>query len=380
MKKFFFVTTIAGSLGFFKGQYQLLSKDFNITAIASQKEKLHEFGKENNINVHHIPMEREISLFKDLYCLICFICYFIKERPYIVHGNTPKGSLLSMIAAWITRVPVRIYMCHGLRYQGCGGLKRKLLMFMERISCRCATEVICVSNGIKEVLIEDMITNKTPVVIWNGSVRGIDVERFNPENFKDKSSLRQQYNINENDFVVTFIGRLVKDKGINELVEAINYLHTKYANIKLLLIGKFENTGNPVSDITKRIIDESDFIITTGPQSNIASFLSITDLFVFPSYREGFGLSLMEAGAMGIPSLASNIPGCNEVVIDGQTGILIPSHSSQAIIDSIEKLYNNRELLNKIKSNCRNSIIERYEQNKLWQYYREFYLKLKTEN
>ena len=380
MKKFFFVTTIAGSLGFFKGQYQLLSKDFNITAIASQKEKLHEFGKENNINVHHIPMEREISLFKDLYCLICFICYFIKERPYIVHGNTPKGSLLSMIAAWITRVPVRIYMCHGLRYQGCGGLKRKLLMFMERISCRCATEVVCVSHGIKEVLIEDMITNKTPVVIWNGSVRGIDVERFNPENFKDKSSLRQQYNINENDFVVTFIGRLVKDKGINELVEAINYLHTKYANIKLLLIGKFENTGNPVSDITKRIIDESDFIITTGPQSNIASFLSITDLFVFPSYREGFGLSLMEAGAMGIPSLASNIPGCNEVVIDGQTGILIPSHSSQAIIDSIEKLYNNRELLNKIKSNCRNSIIERYEQNKLWQYYREFYLKLKTEN
>ena len=251
---------------------------------------------------------------------------------------------------------------------------------MERISCRCATEVMCVSNGIKEVLIEDKITNKEPVVIWNGSVSGIDTIKFNPENFKDNSNLKQQYNLNENDFILTFVGRIVKDKGINELVEAVNILHLKYANIKLLLIGKFENTGNPVSDITKRIIDESDFIITTGPQSNIASFLSITDLFVFPSYREGFGLSLMEAGAMGIPSLASNIPGCNEVVIDGQTGILIPSHSSQAIIDSIEKLYNNRELLNKIKSNCRNSIIERYEQNKLWQYYREFYLKLKTES
>lgn len=380
MKKFFFVTTIATSLNFFKGQYQLLSKDFDITAIASHKDDLLKIGENNGIKTHYIPVEREISLFKDFYSLICFICYFIKEKPYIVHGNTPKGSLLSMIAAWLTRVPVRIYMCHGLRYQGCGGFKRKLLMFMERISCRCATEVICVSNGIKEVLIKDKITNKTPVVIWNGSVSGIDTIKFNPENFKDKSSLRQQYNIDENDFVVTFIGRLVKDKGINELVEAVNILHSKYANIKLLLIGKFENTGNPVSDITKRIIDESDFIIATGPQSNIASFLSITDLFVFPSYREGFGLSLMEAGAMGVPSLASNIPGCNEVVIDGQTGILIPSHSSQAIIDSIEKLYNNRELLNKIKSNCRNSIIERYEQNKLWQYYREFYLKLKTEN
>lgn len=374
MKKLFFVTTIANSLNFFKGQYQLLSKDFNITAIASQKERLHEIGKENEINVHYIPMKREISLFKDFYSLICFICYFIKERPYIVHGNTPKGSLLSMIAAWITRVPIRIYMCHGLRYQGCGGFKRKLLMFMERISCKCATEVMCVSNGIKEVLIEDKITNKEPVVIWNGSVRGIDTIKFNPDNFKDNSNLKQQYNLDENDFILTFVGRIVKDKGINELVEAVNVLHSKYANIKLLLIGRLENTGNPVSDITKKIIDESDFIIATGPQSNIASFLSITDLFVFPSYREGFGLSLMEAGAMGVPSLASNIPGCNEVVIDGETGILIPSHSSQAIIDSIEKLYNNRELLNKIKSNCRNSIIERYEQNKLWQYYKEYYL------
>ena len=185
MKKFFFVTTIATSLNFFKGQYQLLSEDFDIAAIASHKDDLIKIGEDNGIKTHYIPMEREISLFKDFYSLICFICYFIKERPYIVHGNTPKGSLLSMIAAWVTRVPVRIYMCHGLRYQGCGGFKRKLLMFMERISCRCATEVMCVSNGIKEVLIEDKITNKEPVVIWNGSVRGIDTIKFNPDNFKD---------------------------------------------------------------------------------------------------------------------------------------------------------------------------------------------------
>ena len=251
---------------------------------------------------------------------------------------------------------------------------------MERISCRCATEVMCVSNGIKEVLIEDKITQKQPIVIWNGSVKGIDTIKFNPDNFKDNSNLKQQYNLDENDFILTFVGRIVKDKGINELIEAVKNLHSKYTNIKLLLIGEFENAGNPVSDVTKKIIDESDFIIATGLQSNIAAFLSITDLFVFPSYREGFGLSLMEAGAMGVPSIASDIPGCNEVVIDGETGILISSHSSQAIIDSIDNLYNNRELLNKIKSNCRNSIIERYEQNKLWQYYREFYLKLKTEN
>lgn len=373
-KKFIFVTTIAGSLSLFKGQYQLLLSDFDITAIASDKKRLKEVGEENHIKIHHIPMEREIFILKDIYCLICFIFYFIRQRPYIVHGNTPKGSLLSMIAAWMTRVPVRIYMCHGLRYQGCGGLKRKLLMFMERISCRCATEIICVSHGIKEVLIEDRITNKEPIVIWNGSVRGIEVKKFNPANFKEKLGLRQQYKIDENDFVITFIGRIVKDKGINELVEAVNSLHVKYSNIKLLLIGRFENTGNPVSDITKKIIDEGDFIIATGPQLNIVPFLSITDLFVFPSYREGFGLSLMEAGAMNVPSIASNIPGCNEVIIDGLTGLLIEPRSTSAIIESIEKLYNDRELLDYLKSNCRKSIIERYEQNQLLRHYRDYYL------
>lgn len=375
MKKLFFVTTIATSLNFFKGQYQLLLSDFDITAIASDKKILKEVGEENHIKIHHIPMEREISILKDIYCLICFIFYFIRQRPYIVHGNTPKGSLLSMIAAWITRVPVRIYMCHGLRYQGCYGLKRKLLMFMERISCRCATEIICVSHGIKEVLIEDRITNKEPIVIWNGSVQGIDMGKFNPDNIMDKQGLKGKYGIEDDDFVLTFVGRIVKDKGINELVEAFEYLSLKYSDIKLLLIGRNEDKGNPVSDKTKEIIDNNKNIIATGPQSNIVPFLSITDLFVFPSYREGFGLSLMEAGAMNVPSIASNIPGCNEVIIDGLTGLLIEPRSTSAIIESIEKLYNDRELLDYLKSNCRKSIIERYEQNQLWQHYREYYLR-----
>lgn len=375
MKKLFFVTTIAGSLNFFKGQYQLLLSDFDITAIASDKKRLKEVGEENHIKIHYIPMEREISIFKDIYCLICFIFYFIRQRPYIVHGNTPKGSLLSMIAAWITRVPVRIYMCHGLRYQGCYGLKRKLLMFMERISCSCATEIICVSHGIKEVLIEDRITNKEPIVIWNGSVQGIDMGKFNPDNITDKQGLKGKYGIEDDDFVLTFVGRIVKDKGVNELVEAFEYLSLKYSDIKLLLIGWNEDKGNPVSDKTKEIIDNNKNIIVTGPQSNIVPFLSITDLFVFPSYREGFGLSLMEAGAMNVPSIASNIPGCNEVIIDGLTGLLIEPRSTSAIIESIEKLYNGRELLDYLKSNCRKSIIERYEQNQLWQHYREYYLR-----
>ncbi len=319
-------------------------------------------------------MEREIALLKDIWGLICFISYFLRQQPDIVHGNTPKGSLLSMLASWLTRVPVRIYMCHGLRYQGCNGFKRRLLMFMEKVSCFCATDIICVSKGVKDVLKHDGITAKDPVVIWNGSVSGIDIEKFNPNKDYDKIGLRNKCGLSETDFVLTFIGRIVKDKGIDELVKAYKVLKSRYSDLRLLLVGPLETTANVISKETINEINNNDGIIAVGRQSNIPAYLAISDLFVFPSYREGFGLSLMEAGAMGVPSIASNIIGCNEVVIEGENGILIPSHSCEAIVDAVEKLYTNKESYNRIKRQCRNSICMRFENNKLFNYYRDYYL------
>lgn len=373
-KKFFLVTTIPNSLNFFSGQYHFLKNDFDLTAISSVKNTLEEFGKTQGIKVHFIPMVRNISFFKDFYCLFCFISYFCKERPYIVHGNTPKGSLLSMLAAWMTRVPVRIYMCHGLRYQGFSGFKRKLLMFMEKVSCYCATDIICVSKGVNQCLHEDKITNKKTVVIWNGSVKGIDIERFNPHKVYDKEGLRKQFGIKEGEYVLSFIGRINKDKGIDELVEAYCILQQKYPMMILLLVGRMETEENPVSDSTINAINTNKGIIATGRQSDVPAFLAITDVFVFPSYREGFGLSLMEAGAMGVPAIASDIIGCNEVVVNGETGLLIPPHSSHAIVDAVEKLYDDKALYEKFQLNCRESIVNRYEQNNLWEQYRNYYL------
>lgn len=371
--KFFFVTTIPGSLVFFIGQYQLLSEQLDIAAVSSQKEKLERFGKNQGIMVHYIPMVRDISLINDFKGLISFIHLFRRERPRVVHGNTPKGSLLSMLAAWITRVPVRIYMCHGLRYQGCDGFKRKLLMTMERITCRCATDVLCVSKGVSEVLISDRISKKRPVVVWNGSVRGIDSQKFDPEKEYDREGKRKQYGLKETDFVLTFVGRIVKDKGIQELVEAFLVLSERYKDMKLLLVGGMEQEGNAISGETKSIIEENAAIIAPGPQYDVPDILAITNLFIFPSYREGFGLSLMEAGAMGVPSVSTNIIGCNEVVEDGKTGLLIPTHSSSAIVEAVEKLFCDKQLYDSLRKNCRDSIVSRYEQQKLFAKYRDFY-------
>ena len=165
--KFFIVTTIPVSLSFFRGQLHFLSQEFDVCAISSQPENLLNFGRKEGIRTYCVPMRREISIWKDLVSLFYLIFFFVRERPKVVHGNTPKASLLSMLAAKLTGIPVRIYMCHGLRYQGCVGIMRKILMCMERISCFCATNVIAVSQGVERTLILDRICSKKKCKVIN---------------------------------------------------------------------------------------------------------------------------------------------------------------------------------------------------------------------
>ena len=178
-KLFYIVTTIPLSLIFFRGQLAYLSNNFEIVAISSDRDALEKFGETEGVETHYIPMVRSMSLLHDFKSLIKIISFFRKNKPDIVHGNTPKGSFLSMIAAKLTGVPVRIYMCHGLRYQGSSGLMQSVLKMMERISCYCSTEVLCVSNGVKATLVADRICKIAKLkVVGNGSSNGIDVTKF----------------------------------------------------------------------------------------------------------------------------------------------------------------------------------------------------------
>lgn len=178
-KKFYITTTIAPTLFFFKGQPRLWKERFDVCAIAGEKERLKVFAEEEGICYKYMAIHREISLLSDFVCLFQFIWLFIKDRPYIVHGNTPKASMLSMVAAWLTRRPVRIYMCHGLRYQSAVGMTRKLLMFFEKLTCCCANRVLCVSNGVKGQLVDDGLCKMDKVkVILHGTAGGIDTRYF----------------------------------------------------------------------------------------------------------------------------------------------------------------------------------------------------------
>lgn len=350
-------------------------EEFDVCAISSDSENLRDFAYAEGIRYKYIPMKREISVFSDFCSLFRLVWLFIVERPYVVHGNTPKASLLTMIAARITCRPVRIYMCHGLRYQGTGGLLRKLLMLMEKISCACATNVFCVSNGVLEVLITDRLCAKDKIqVVGYGSAGGVDLESFDPINVE--SDVRGDLGVSSEDMVFVFVGRIVRDKGVNELVSAFDELSKEYEKVHLFLVGPTESSHDPISESTVSIIERNPNIHSLGRQNDVRPYLKAADVFVLPSYREGFGMVLVEAGAMGLPCITTDITGCNEIIVDGKNGAIVPPRDAKALLFRMKKWVENEDMVKKISDNAREMVKERYESQMVRNMYFEKYKSL----
>jgi len=364
-EKFLIVTTVPGSLHFFRGQIEVLKKGFDVEFVSSPSDKFNYYCDLESVVGHGVEMKREISPLNDIKSLFKLIKLFKRIKPKVVHGNTPKGALLSMFAAKITSVPYRFYYVHGLRYHGESGFRRKILMYIEKFTCKMATNVFSVSYGIKDALKKDKICSKKINMIWNGSINGIDTNFFNPKNI-DEQSLKAKLKLNSNNFVFGFIGRIVKDKGINELVEAFVEINKENNNTKLLLVGGYEES-DPVLPTIKHEIENNENIIHVGLQKDVRPYLKMMDLFVFPSYREGFGISLMEAAAMNVPAISSNITGCNEIIEEEYNGKLIASKSVDELKNAMIDLMHSKDKLEQMSSVSRQYVIDKYEQNKLWE-------------
>lgn len=373
--KLFITTTIPLTFIFFKGQPQLWKEEFDVCAVSSEPDNLKKVAEEEGIRYRHIPMKREISLFADVVSLFRWIWLLLKERPYLVHGNTPKAALLSMVAAWITHRPVRIYMCHGLRYQGTEGKLRKLLMMMEKITCGCATHVISVSKGVADVMVQDGLCPREKMkVVGFGSAGGVDIERYNPNNIEP--NVRNEINIPNDAFVFAFIGRIVKDKGVNELVAAFDNINKKYPNTHLLLVGPVETIQNPIDESAIRRIEQNENIHSVGMQKDVRPYLKASNAFILPSYREGFGMVLIEAGAMGLPCITTDITGCNEIIVPGENGAIIEPRNMEALREEMEKWVSNPDMVKKMASNARKMVSERYDNRIVREQYFEFYKSL----
>lgn len=379
MKRLLWVTTVAQSITLFKGQLAFMSKYFDLTFVASNEANLSELkerGETEKIRVYELPMKREISLWNDLKSLVAFLSYFRTIKPDAVHGNTPKGALLSMLAAKLIGVKTRIYMCHGLRYQGGSGMMRRILQWMERLTCSCATHVLCVSDGVKNTLEHDGIcpANKSKVIA-HGSCNGINKESFDASAYsdEDKEQLRYQYGIGKDDFLFIFMGRIVKDKGVNEMINAFTRYRKENPRVRLMILGAFENNQNPVEAHTMDIIKgNKDGVVYAGRQLDVRPFLAASQCLLLPSYREGFGMVLMESGAMGVPVISSDIIGCNNVVTE-DNGLLVEPKNADDLYLKMKIMVEDEALYKHFVMFTRSSIISRFEQSMLWRKYLAYY-------
>lgn len=352
-------------LNYLTGQLAFLKNDFEVVAVAADTGQLQSIAGREGVRAVCVDMHREISIWNDIRSLLRLIRLFRQERPQIVHAHSPKATLLGMMAAWFTRVPNRIYTVTGLRFETTTGLLRLTLKTMERISCACATKVIPEGDGVRNTLLRERITRRPTKKLHNGSINGIDLDHFRP-NAEIKSKACQIRERLGGGFTFIFIGRIVKDKGINELVESFISINKAYPETRLLLLGKIEAL-DPISQEAMNEISGNPCIEYAGFHSDIRPFLAASDVLVLPSSREGFPNVVMQAGAMGLPCIVTDINGCNEIIVDGKNGLIIPKQDAGALTDAMTRAMHDTGSYHRMARHAREMIASRYAQAKTWQ-------------
>lgn len=372
-KKIIRISTVPMSLDLLlKGQLKMLTEEWEVVAVSSPGEELEKVAIREGVRTVAIPMERKISPIKDLISLIRLIKLFHKEKPAMVHSLTPKAGLLAMMAAWMCRVPVRIHTFTGLVFPTAKGIKQKILIATDRLTCHCATFINPEGEGVKRDLTKYHITKKTLNIIGNGNICGIDLETF-----ARSSEVMQKAEKIRKEGIITFcfVGRIVGDKGINELVSAFDEIHCEYPASRLLLVGTFEDS-DPLTSDTMQTIEKCNGIELAGWQTDIRPYLAASDIFVFPSYREGFPNVVIQAGAMGLPAIVTDINGSNEIIIEGVNGTIIEPHNKEQLKNAMKRLFIDENLRKNFASNARSLIASRYEQKSLWLALRRLYRSL----
>lgn len=364
MLKIIRATTVPMSLDTFcKGILRDLSEKYEVIGLSSPGDALDEVVRREGIRTIAVPMKRHISPFNDIVSLWNLICVFRKEKPTMVHSMTPKAGLLCMVAGWMTRVPVRVHTFTGLVFPTSTGLKRRILMATDWLTCACATHVIPEGEGVKNDLQNNGITKKPLRVLGFGNVMGVDMKRFSrrPEIMEivEQKSLRSP-----NRFTFLTIGRIVSAKGINEMVTAFQRLQEVNQNVRLILVGDYEDDLDPISDDTRIAIRDNNGIEAVGRKTGdeLLAYYAAADCYVSASYREGFPNTVLEAGAMGLPSIVTDINGSREIIRNGENGIIIPSKNAEALFLAMKEMMTNHSARKMMASNARKMTADRFEQ------------------
>lgn len=332
--------------------------------------RLEEYG------VHQVHMSRPIDLPRDFLALVSLVRLFRKLRPDIVHSHTPKAGLLSMMAARITGVPVRIHTVAGLPLMEARGLKRRVLVAMERLTYACATGVYPNSFRLRDFIADLGIVRAAKLrVIAQGSSNGIDTDYFRatPALREAGAKIRESLGISPGAMVFLFVGRIVKDKGITELVDAFQGLSANDDDAHLLLVGPFEDDQDPVVSRTREAIEKLPGIHPLGFQLDIRPYLAASDVLAFPSYREGFPNVVLQAGCFDLPAIVTDINGSNEIIHDGVNGLIVPVKDADALRAAMVKMSSDKAFRDACADRARAEIVDKYRREAVWEaLYREY--------
>lgn len=377
-------STVPTSLtSFLNGVFEVLMGNYELLLVSSPGKELDELHNRYGVKTIGVSMQRRFSPLKDLISLWKLILVFHKEKPYMVHSMTPKAGLLCMLAAWITRVPRRVHTFTGLVWPTATGSTRKILMATDWLTCACATHIIPEGKGVMKDL--QHISHKPMKVLGFGNVRGVDLDYWRKTN-ASSNKLRE---IKRDDvFTFIFVGRIVRDKGINELIAAFDKLSHEY-KVRLLLVGTFEDALDPVAVPTKKIIEVNSSIEYLGPQygTDLLACYAASDCLVFPSYREGFPNTVLEAGAMELPSIVTDINGSREIIVCRNeentspirdmklcdNGIIIPPRKEDFLYKAMEEVFKNDNVRAMMASQAREMVASRFEQSFVQKCLLDFY-------
>ena len=354
-KKLLIVTTTGATLIFYQNLMPDLKQEFEVLVCSKNDEHSNRFSREYCVDLKFVEFKRNFELRSDLQAFWQLRRVISLTKPDIILFNTPKASTIGLLVARILGVLHRIYVIHGLRYQGFSGIKRLFYSCIERLNFLNSTNLVSVSEGIRHILTKERMTKKKLELFHFGSLSGVDIEKFTLSQ-QQKKGAKQKLRLESSSGVFGFVGRLTEDKGIFELLNAFILLNKKHTNIHLLLVGPMDSKNAQI----ERMIDSCASILRIGEVSNVQNYLAAMDIFVFPTHREGVGMSIIEAQIAGIPVIASNVTGCNEVVKHESTGILVPVKDSNRLAIEMETLLLSSKMRNTLARNAKVPAVKRY--------------------
>lgn len=368
MKKICFISTIPSTLRTFvlkTAIYLHENTDWDISFICSEDE---EFASELPEFIHYfpVPMERGISI-SGIKSMMQMKKIFVKEKFDLIQYSTPNASLYAALAGKLAGIPVRLYCQWGMVYVGFEGIKRQVFKAIEKIVCKLSTwiEPDSVSN-LNFAHEENLYPQTKGSVIWNGSACGINLEKFDiSQKIKYRKDIREKYNFPEDSFVYGFVGRITKDKGINELLAAFKQIYESNSNVYLMMVGTTEK-DDTVDESLFLWSKKCEHVIYTGFTDIVEQYLSAMDTYILPSYREGFGMGVVEAEAMGVSVIVTSIPGPVDAMKENETGIVVKKGSIKELLRAMKKLYEDKHIRKEYSSNAYDFAINNFEQKKLF--------------